>query len=131
MVDGFTKWVNSLTAAAPKSAEMRELMRRHDRWLAGAQLGRTYYAPDAYYQWQEGTGASPVLGCYHSVVFDDRGRDRLYTPSGSDSIALWLDWGGLDGAEPSVPGRPTQPYITGRLQDWDHPELWTIKQVTR
>lgn len=131
MVDALTRWVHSLTAAAPKGAGMRELMRLHDQWLAGAELGRRYWGPDAYYQWQEGTGTEPVLGCHQTAIFNDRGRDRLYTPSGADSLNLFHQWGALTTTQPPVPGRPTMPYITADLADWDHPERWTIKEITR
>ncbi len=128
MVDGFTKWVNSLTAAAPKGAEMRELHRQHDEWLRTAQTGRPYWGADAHYVWR-GPEYAIELYCVHQVTFDDRGRDRLYAPNGVDSLALWHQWGGLTTDEPPRPPRPSVPHIEGDLRDWEHPERWTVKAV--
>lgn len=128
MVDRLSKWVNSLTAAAPKGPEMRELTRRHDAWMRTAETGRTYFSPDAYFEWQ-GYEHDPRLVLVGGAVFTDRSRDRLYTDCGSDSLALFHQWGGITDKEPPRPARPTRPDISGRLQDWDHPERWTIKTV--
>lgn len=128
MVDALTKWVNSLTAAAPKSAEMRELVKRHDKWLRTAELNRYYYAPDAYYEWT-GPDHAPTLTCYGRVLFDDRSRDRLYTTNGADSLALFHQWGGIVANEPPRPATFTVPQIRGNLRDAAHPERWKIEGV--
>lgn len=128
MVDALTKWAHQLTAAAPKSREMRELVRQHDTWLRTAELGRPYWGPGAYYEWQ-GPEHNPQLTCTQYAVFNDRSRDRLYTPTGTDSLALWHQWGAITTSEPAMPPRPRGVRINGELRDYAHPERWDIKQV--
>lgn len=128
MVDAFTKWVNSLTAAAPKGPEMRELIKRHDTWLRTAETGRIYYAPDARFEWQ-GPDYDLRLVLVRGAVFNDRGRDRLYTEHGSDSLALFHQWGGITNVAPPTPARPRGVHISGDLRDATHPERWDIKEI--
>lgn len=126
MVDWLTRKVHELTAAAPKSREMRALLRQHDKWLATAQLNRPYWGPDAFYQWQ-GDPHNPVLARHEYVVFTERGRDRLYAAGGADSLSLWSQWQGITSVEPRTPEPPRNFHITGDLKDGVHPERWDIK----
>jgi hypothetical protein len=130
MADALTRWVNSLTAAAPKSREMRELLRQHDKWLATAELNRPYWGPGAFYQWL-GDPHSPSLYRHEYVIFNKRGRDRLYASGpntfSTDSLALWTNWHGITTNEPAIPTPPRNFFITGDLRHYAHPETWDYK----